>query len=144
MKKKTLFFVLLACVFLINTSPSAAFGDISPVLTILLLDENSDGDGDGFTVIQGDCNDNNAEINPKASEICGDAIDQDCNGSDLSCSDVDFDGDGFTESQGDCNDTNKNIYPGAFDYCGDGIDQDCSGSDQLCSGDIDNDGDGYT
>jgi glucose/arabinose dehydrogenase len=45
MKKKVLFFVLLAGVLLINTSPSAALGDITPVLTILLLD-------DGFPVVE--------------------------------------------------------------------------------------------
>ena len=51
MKKKALFFVLLAGVLLIKTSPSAALGDITPVLTILLLDDNQDGDGDGFAVV---------------------------------------------------------------------------------------------
>ena len=46
-----------------------------------------DNDGDGVTTAQGDCNDNNNTIYPGAIEICGDGIDQDCNGSDLACMD---------------------------------------------------------
>ena len=45
-----------------------------------------DNDGDGVTENQGDCNDADVSIYPGASEICGDSVDQDCNGSDLSCS----------------------------------------------------------
>ena len=44
-----------------------------------------DSDGDGYTVAAGDCDDSNPTMHPVASEICGDGIDQDCNGSDLSC-----------------------------------------------------------
>ena len=105
----------------------------------------SDVDGDGYTVIDGDCDDNDASINPGAVEICGDGIDQDCNGSDLTCpEDIDHDGDGYTENQSDCNDNDPSIYPGAPESCGDGIDQDCNGSDLTCPEDIDNDSDGYT
>jgi hypothetical protein len=41
-----------------------------------------------------DCNDNDATIHPKATEIPYDSIDQDCNGADL----LDADGDGYCKS----------------------------------------------
>ena len=114
-------------------------------------DGSGDDDMDGFTGSQGDCDDTNPDIYPGAEEICGDGIDQDCDGSDVACgtdsNDVDNDGDGYTENQGDCQDWNERINPGAEEICGDGIDQDCDGSDLACApdpNDIDNDGDGYT
>ena len=96
----------------------------------------SDLDGDGITVADGDCNDNSAAVYPGATEICGDDIDQDCDGNDLFCSeDIDDDGDLYTENQGDCNDNNPSINPDAVEICGDGIDQDCSGADVACPND---------
>lgn len=44
---------------------------------------DSDNDGDGWTVAEGDCNDNNADVYPGAIEICGDGVDQDCDGKDM-------------------------------------------------------------
>jgi len=119
--------------------------------------QNVDDDADGYTETQGDCNDADPTIYPGKTEICGDTIDQDCDGSDEVCTEdpktIDDDGDGVTEEQGDCDDTNPDINPNATETCGDGIDQDCAGGDLACtetpapvppvvSGD--KDGDGHT
>jgi hypothetical protein len=40
----------------------------------------SDADNDGFTAENGDCNDNDSSVNPYAPEICGDSLDNNCNG----------------------------------------------------------------
>ena len=53
---------------------------------------DADGDGEGSSDWSAcgvdnslDCNDGDASINGSAQEICGDGIDQDCSGSDLTC-----------------------------------------------------------
>jgi Putative metal-binding motif len=43
-------------------------------------DPSKDGDGDGFTPAQGDCNDCDPGMNPAAIEIGGNGKDDDCNG----------------------------------------------------------------
>lgn len=69
----------------------------------------ADADRDGYTRCGGDCDDARASVHPGAVEVCGDGIDQDCNGADRSCPSttencanrVDDDGDGLV----DCRDT---------------------------------------
>jgi len=74
------------------------------------------------------CNDNDSSINPGATEIPGDGIDQDCDGVDAAL--PDNDNDGYT-SDVDCNENDSSINPGAEEVANDGIDQDCDGSDLV-------------
>ncbi|MFT4621485.1 MAG: hypothetical protein ACI8PZ_000137 [Myxococcota bacterium] len=50
---------------------------------------DADGDGDGFTPREGDCDDDNPRVSPRATEICDDRLDNDC--------------DGFFDNGEDCN-----------------------------------------
>jgi hypothetical protein len=60
-----------------------------------------DGDGDGFTGEQGDCDDADPDINPNADEVCDDAIDNNCDGNiDEGC-DQAADGGGAGVDDGD-------------------------------------------
>jgi hypothetical protein len=91
-------------------------------------DTNTDLDGDGFDGADfggSDCNDDDAAINPNATEVYYDGIDQNCDGA----SDYDADEDGFdSEDFGgtDCEDADDSIKPTAEDYCDD-IDHNCDG-----------------
>jgi hypothetical protein len=66
-----------------------------------------------------------------SAEVCGDNIDNNCNG--MVDEDVDEDGDGFTTCGGDCCDSStvcsnpKLVNPGAFEVTGNGVDDDCDG-----------------
>jgi len=113
-------------------------------------DNDSDGFGQGAGCLGLDCNDTNESINPRQSELCGDGVDQDCDGRDLTCpvNCVDNDRDGFGMGDNclgpDCNDANPNINPGAVEVIGDGVDQDCDGRDLIALQNCDDlDQDGY-
>lgn len=114
----------------------------------------ADGDGDtygaGSPVACGvtnytDCNDNNAAINPEASEVCN-GIDDDCDGSTdegattTFYADADADGfgdaavtteaciapSGYVINSSDCNDQNNRINPNATEKKCNGIDDNCN------------------
>ena len=103
-----------------------------------------DQDKDGYCS-KDDCDDSDPAVHPGATEKCGNAKDDNCNGqTDEGCSTcTDADKDGYCADK-DCNDNDPSIHPGATEVCGDGIDQDCDGRDLPCPCDgIDADGDGY-
>ncbi len=121
-------------------------------------DADSDGFGNPLSSIQAasqpagyvsnstDCNDNNANIKPSATEICN-GVDDDCDGSvdegvqSTFYRDQDADGfgnsaitilactapAGYVSNSSDCNDNNANIKPGATEICN-GIDDNCNGT----------------
>lgn len=95
-----------------------------------------DIDNDGYSLDQGDCNDNDESVFPGQEEIAYNGIDEDCDGEDLM--DVDNDGVDFPE---DCDDNNNGIYPGNVEIPYNGVDDDCIDGDLA---DVDDDGYDYT
>lgn len=86
----------------------------------------------GFVANEEDCNDSSSNIHPAKIEICGDGVDNDCDGIDSKCLDVtvDQDVDGFSISDGDCDDLNDRVFPGAGEFL-DSVDNDCDGLTQT-------------
>ena len=143
------------------TTPSITSGPVTMSVTqikIYYADFDGDGYGNGasgvaeacvapvgYVASNGDCDDNNEAIHPGATEVCGNGIDDDCDGqTDEACGSPDNDGDGYSVAQGDCNDNNKAVHPGATEVCGNSIDDDCDGQTDEACGSPDNDSDGYT
>ena len=105
-----------------------------------------------------DCNDEKPSINPGATEVAGDEIDQNCDLRETCFVNADSDGFRVTTTivstdtdcidpgearasvpAGDCNDANPAVYPGAPEVVGDDIDEDCNGV-ELCFANADGDG----
>lgn len=152
-----------------NGSDDDCNGEIDDNVTGVIdwyLDTDGDGFGnnsqtvsaceapDGYVSNNGDCNDNDPNINPNASELCNE-MDDDCDGviDDNTVGEIDWyqdaDGDGYGDpSQSvracisplgyvaddtDCDDNNPNIHPYKVELCN-GIDEDCDGViDEGCS-----------
>lgn len=90
------------------------------------IDEGFDLDGDGFRTCEGDCNDNDPNVNPNATEVKN-GIDDDCDGKvDINIVGEDQDGDGYPYPA-DCNDSEPLVGPGAIEVAGDGVDNNCDG-----------------
>ncbi|MFH2009062.1 MAG: MopE-related protein [bacterium] len=101
-------------------------------------DDTQDNDGDGFTEANGDCCDSGLEpacgglppdqVHPAAPEICGDGIDNNCNGF-IDNAEPDGDGDGALPCVGgvpyDCDDQDADRAPTHIENTTDGIDNDC-------------------
>ncbi len=114
------------------------------------IDEGFDVDADGWTSCSGDCDDDDAAVNPDATEVCND-IDDDCDAlvddddadvADQSTwyADADSDDygdaadsvdscdqpDGYVADATDCDDSDATVNPDATEACND-IDDDCDG-----------------
>ncbi len=102
---------------------------------------------DGYVDIGGDCNDDDADVHPGATEVCN-GVDDDCIDGEQDATDAppwyadtDLDGHGdvnttvigcapgagWSESPDDCDDTNSDTHPGALEVCDD-ADNNCDGA----------------
>ena len=109
-----------------------------------------DLDGDGYSPADGDCDDDNADVNPGKAEVCDD-VDNDCDdeidedATDATSLYADVDGDewgnvadvvrscsgaidGRVDVSGDCDDNDPDVNPAAQEICDDlDTDEDCDG-----------------
>ena len=142
------------------------------VTTVFYIDADNDSFGDpmnsvescqtnldGYVINSDDCNDNDSNINPAATEAC-DESDNDCNGliddglaTTVFYSDADNDTygdpmnsvescqtslDGYVTNFDDCDDSNENINPSAVEILDNDVDEDCDGSDLSATFELSN------
>ena len=86
---------------------------------------SADGDGDGVTIDEGDCNDADETVRPSTTEKPGNGLDDDCDGTaDDGTATADTDQDNVTIADGDCDDNRDDVFPGAPELL-DARDNDC-------------------
>ena len=107
---------------------SFAISQVTIVNETYYLDSDGDGYGDpsdstesesqpsGYVTDNTDCDDTDASIHPGATEIRGDGIDQDCNGSDSSLVELDFDPSFYLDKYPDLQQAFGNNYYAAFNH----------------------------
>jgi len=109
----------------------------------------------------GDCDDDDAAVNPDGEEAAADGIDSNCDGLEqcyvdadgdgyrttdealIDSSAIDCDGDGVAPESApatDCDDERDDVHPDQGDAIGDELDADCDGFEHCY---VDADGDGY-
>lgn len=131
------------------------YGSTTSILSCALTAPN------GYSANNTDCNDNNANIHPNATETC-DGVDNNCTGGideglPLITYYLDSDNDGFGTPNSttttcsnvtpggysvnnlDCDDSNNAINPNALEIPNNNVDENCDGTLSV----IDNDNDGY-
>ena len=91
-------------------------------LVAQMYPNKEDKDGDGYYEPE-DCDDTNPDINPEATEIANNEIDEDCDGEVLI---IDEDGDGFNSDE-DCDDQDPDINPDAEERPDNDKDDNCDG-----------------
>ena len=149
-------------------------GDVA--CPILYADNDGDGYGDPNNTTNGvvpdntDCDDNDASINPGATEIPDNNVDEDCDASKDFTFYADVDGDGYGDPNSgiiascpapcnneaeltipvgyvfnnlDCYDSDINVHPFATENTTDGIDNNCDGNTDVVYYYQDLDGDGF-